>query len=58
VVGTGFSEGTVIEVNSRRVKTSIITSGTLRAKAKVKVGHVVTVANPPDDRRSNPLIVP
>ena len=58
VVGIGFSEGTVIEVNSRRVKTSIITSGTLRAKAKVKVGQVVTVSNPPDDRRSNPLIVP
>ena len=58
VVGTGFSEGTAIEVNSRRVKTSIISSGTLRAKAKVKVGQVVTVANPPDDRRSNPLIVP
>ncbi len=57
VVGTGFSEGTVIEVNSNRVRTSIISSGTLRAKAKVKVGHVVTVANPPDDRRSNPLIV-
>ena len=58
VVGTGFSEGTVIEVNSRRVKTSLISSGTLRAKAKVKVGHVVTVSNAPDDRRSNPLIVP
>jgi hypothetical protein len=58
VVGTGFSEGTVVEVNSKRAKTSIISSGTLRAKIKVKVGHVVTVSNPPDDRRSNPLIVP
>ena len=57
VVGSGFSEGTVIEVNSDRVRTSIISSGTLRAKAKVKVGHVVTVANAPDDRRSNPIIV-
>ena len=58
VAGTGLNETTIIEVDSDRVKTSFISSGTLRAKAKVKVGHVVTVVNPPDDRRSNPIVVP
>lgn len=58
VAGAGFTNGSIIEVNSNRVKTSFVDSGTLRAKAKVKIGQVVTVVNPPDDRRSNPLIVP
>jgi hypothetical protein len=57
VVGTGFTNGTVVEVNGVARKTTVINSGTLHAKVKAKAGNVVTVSNPPDDRRSNPLIV-
>jgi hypothetical protein len=57
VVGTGFTVGTVVEVNGVARKTTVINSGTLHAKVKAKAGNVVTVSNPPDDRRSNPLIV-
>ena len=57
VTGTGFNSRAVVEVNGRSRKTTFVNSGTLRAKVKVKAGDVVTVINPPDDRRSNPLIV-
>jgi hypothetical protein len=56
VNGAGFSSGARIEVNGIPRKTTFASSGTLRAKAKIRAGDVVTVANPPDDRRSNPLI--
>ncbi len=57
VIGSGFASRAVVEVNGRSRKTTFVNSGTLRAKVKVKAGDVVTVINPPDDRRSNPLIV-
>ncbi len=57
VTGTGFTAGAVVEVNGDRRKTTVTDSGILRAKVKARVGDVVTVSNPPDDRRSNPLIV-
>ncbi len=57
VSGIGFTSGTVVEVNGRARNTTTVSSGTLRAKVKARVGDVVTVRNPPDDRRSNPLIV-
>ena len=57
VTGTGFNSRAVVEVNGRSRKTTFVNSGTLRAKVKVKAGDVVTVTNPPDERRSNPLIV-
>jgi hypothetical protein len=57
VTGTGFTAGSVVEVNGDRRKTTVTASGILRAKVKARAGDVVTVSNPPDDRRSNPLIV-
>jgi hypothetical protein len=57
VRGAGFESGAVVEVNGQPRKTTFRSSGTLRAKAKLRAGDVITVANPPDDRRSNPLIV-
>ncbi|MGA9770999.1 MAG: PPC domain-containing protein [Blastocatellia bacterium] len=57
VTGTGFTAGSVVEVNGDRRKTTVTGSGILRAKVKARIGDVVTVTNPPDDRRSNPLIV-
>ena len=57
VTGTGFTAGSVVEVNGDRRKTTVTGSGILRAKVKARIGDVVTVSNPPDDRRSNPLIV-
>jgi hypothetical protein len=57
VDGTGFTTASRVEVNGRARKTTLISSGTLRAKIKAKAGDVITVANLPDERRSNPLIV-
>lgn len=57
VSGSGFTAGSVVEVNGLARKTTFIDSRTLQAKVKAKVGNVVTVASPPDDRRSNPLLV-
>lgn len=57
VTGTGFTAASVVEVNGDRRKTTVTGSGILRAKVKARVGDVITVSNPPDDRRSNPLIV-
>ena len=57
VTGTGFTNGANVEVNGRSRKTTVIGSGTLRAKVKARAGDVVTVIIPPDQRRSNPLIV-
>lgn len=57
VTGTGFASGASVEVNGRSRKTTVTGSGTLRAKVKARAGDVVTVINPPDQRRSNPLIL-
>lgn len=57
VDGVGFTAASRVEVNGRARKTTLINSGTLRAKVKAKAGDVITVANLPDERRSNPLIV-
>ncbi len=57
VQGTGFVAGTTVNVNGVDRRTTFVSSGTLRAKVKARTGDAVTVANPPDDRRSNPLIV-
>lgn len=57
VDGTGFGSASRVEVNGRVRKTTVLSSGTLRAKIKAKAGDVIMVANLPDDRRSNPLIV-
>jgi hypothetical protein len=56
IVGSGFIEGCRVEVNGVRRKTQFFDSGLLRAKVKSRADDVVTVANPPDDRRSNPLV--
>jgi len=57
VSGGGFREGSIVEVNGVTRTTTLVDARTLRAKVKSKAGNVVTVSNPPDDRRSNPLIV-
>jgi hypothetical protein len=58
VTGAGFKSGSVVEVNGVARSTTTIDSRTLRARVKSKTGNVVTVSSPPDDRRSNPLLVP
>ncbi len=57
VEGVGFSSATIVEVNGIVRNTTNLTPGILRAKVKIKVGDLVTVINPPDSRRSNPLLV-
>lgn len=57
VTGTGFAAGATVNVNGGDRNTTFVNNGTLRAKVKSRTGDVVTIANPPDDRRSNPLIV-
>ena len=58
VSGEGFTSGSRVEVNGIARKTTMVDSNTLRAKVKAKSGNVVTVSNPPDQRRSNPLLMP
>ena len=57
VKGTGFVAGASVNVNGVDRRTTFVDSGTLRAKVKARSGDSVTVANLPDGRRSNPLIV-
>lgn len=57
VTGAGFTDGSVVEVNGSARRTTFLGSGKLQARVKAKPGNVVTVSNPPDDRRSNPLVV-
>jgi len=57
VSGSGFTAGSVVEVNGIARGTTFVDSNTLRAKVKSRAGNVVTVANLPDDRRSNPFVV-
>lgn len=57
ITGEGFVPGTVVEVNGVERKTTLVNSGTLRAKVKARAGDIITVITPPDDRRSNPLIL-
>jgi hypothetical protein len=57
VSGAGFVAGARVNVNGVDRTTTFISNGTLRAKVKARTGDLLTVANPPDDRRSNPIIV-
>lgn len=57
VRGAGFVAGATVNVNGADARTTFVSSGTLRAKVKTRSGDSVTVAIPPDGRRSNPLIV-
>lgn len=57
VTGLGLASGAVVSVNGTSRKTTVIAPGLLQAKVKAHAGDVVTVANPPDGRRSNPLVV-
>ena len=57
VSGSGFTAGSMVEVNGIARRTTVVDSNTLRAKVKSRTGNVVTVANQPDDRRSNPFVV-
>jgi hypothetical protein len=57
VTGTGFIGGTTASLDGTDVRTNLLTSNTLRSKVKNKVGTFVTVANPPDGRRSNPMMI-
>lgn len=57
VSGVGFTERAVVEVDSVSRRTTMSSDGKLQAKVKSRSGDVVTVANRPDDRRSNPLLV-
>ncbi|HKQ09314.1 MAG TPA: PPC domain-containing protein [Blastocatellia bacterium] len=57
VKGTGFVAGASVNVNGVDRRTTFVDNGTLRAKVKARSGDSVTVANLPDGRRSNPLIV-
>ncbi|HVF92552.1 MAG TPA: PPC domain-containing protein [Blastocatellia bacterium] len=57
ITGAGFKPGTTVEVNGVERTTTVLNSGTVRAKVKARAGDIITVINPPDDRRSNPLIL-
>jgi hypothetical protein len=58
VTGSGFDPiNSIAEVNGNQVVTGIDNSHNLRAHSKARPGAVVTVANLPDLRRSNPIIV-
>ncbi|HKG20690.1 MAG TPA: PPC domain-containing protein, partial [Blastocatellia bacterium] len=57
ITGSGFGPGTTVEVNGVERATTVLNSGTVRAKVKARAGNIITVINPPDDRRSNPLIL-
>ncbi|HSB11588.1 MAG TPA: PPC domain-containing protein [Blastocatellia bacterium] len=57
ISGAGFTERSVVEVNSLARRTNLTSEGKLQAKIKSRTGDVVTVSNSPDDRRSNPLLV-
>jgi hypothetical protein len=56
VRGTRFNSSAVVEVNGISRQTTILDSGTVRAKVKIRPGDIVTISNGPDTRRSNPLI--
>ena len=57
VDGTGFLDGAVAAVNGGDARTNFVSGSVLRGKAKTKTGTVITVANPGDGRRSNPIIM-
>jgi hypothetical protein len=57
VEGVGFTTGSIVEVNGIARNTTMVSAAILRAKVKIKVGDVVTVINPPDARRSNPMLM-
>jgi hypothetical protein len=57
VSGSSLSSSTRAETNGIQRKTTFVGPGLIRVKAKTRAGTVVTVTNPPDGRRSNPLVV-
>lgn len=57
ITGTGLNSNSIVEVDGTQVRTFAVQKGELNAKAKAKRGAVITVANLPDLRRSNPLVV-
>jgi hypothetical protein len=57
VTGVGLNLSSIVEVNGKQVDTTVVDKGQLNARSKAKPGAVVTVANLPDLRRSNPLIL-
>jgi hypothetical protein len=57
ITGAGLNSSSIVEVDGTQVKTTLVQKGELNAKAKAKTGAVITVANLPDLRRSNPLVV-
>jgi len=57
VTGTGLNTSSIVEVDGRQVATTVVQKGQLNAKARAKPGAVITVADLPDLRRSNPFIV-
>jgi len=57
ITGTSLNSSSIVEVDGTQVKTTLVQKGELNAKAKAKTGAVITVANLPDLRRSNPLVV-
>jgi hypothetical protein len=58
VTGGGFDPiNSIAEVNGNQVATGIDSGHSLRAHSKARPGAVVTVANLPDLRRSNPILV-
>ena len=57
ITGTGLNSSSIVEVDGTQVKTTLVQKGELNAKAKAKTGSVITVADLPDLRRSNPLVI-
>jgi hypothetical protein len=57
VTGGGFSLDSIAEIGGAQVGTGYGDKHSLRAHSKAKPGAMVTVANLPDLRRSNPLMV-
>jgi hypothetical protein len=57
IIGTGLNESSIVEVDGTQVRTTLVQKGELNARAKAKRGAVITVADLPDLRRSNPLVV-
>jgi len=58
VTGTQLSGKSIVEANSLQRPTSKIKKGVLQGHVTGGTGTVITVANLPDLRRSNPIILP
>jgi hypothetical protein len=58
VTGTQLSAKSIVEANSVQKSTQKIKKGVLQGKVTGGTGTVITVANLPDLRRSNPILLP